>query len=52
MFNLEQTAKMYNISIERLKEQYKANAEGLERMYNKAVAPGKRLMGTLPNNSN
>ena len=45
MFTLEQTAKMYNITVEALKIQYKANAEGLERMYNKAVSTGKKVNG-------
>lgn len=42
---LEQIAKQFGITVERLKEQYKANAEGLERMYNKALSTGKKVGG-------
>lgn len=44
-FNIEQTAAMFNVSVERIKEQYAANAQGLERMYNKAVLTGKKQGG-------
>lgn len=45
IFTLEQTAAMYGITVERLKEQYKANAEGMQRMYNKAVKTSKKVGG-------
>lgn len=45
ILTLEQIAKMYGITIERLKEQYKANAEGMERMYNRAIQTGKKVGG-------
>lgn len=45
IFTIEQTAAFYGITVERLKEQYKANAEGMQRMYNKAVSTGKKVGG-------
>ena len=42
---IEQTAKMYGVSIEAIKAQYAANAQGLEKMYNKAVETGKKVNG-------
>lgn len=44
-FTIEQTAVMFNVSVERIKEQYAANALQLEGMYNKAVATGKKQGG-------
>lgn len=44
-FTPEQAAKMFGVSIERIKEQYLANAQGLEKMYNKAIATGKKVNG-------
>jgi len=41
----EQVAKMLGVSLERIKEQYLSNAQGLEKMYNKAVATGKKVNG-------
>lgn len=45
IFTIEQTAKMYGITVERLKQQYADNAKGMERMYNKAVETGKKVGG-------
>jgi hypothetical protein len=44
-FTPEQSAKMFGVSIERIKEQYLANAQGLEKMYLKAVSTGKKVNG-------
>jgi hypothetical protein len=44
-FTIEQTAAMFNVSVERIKEQYAANAKQLEGMYNKAVFTGKKQGG-------
>lgn len=44
-FTAQQAAKMFGVSIERIKEQYLANAQGLEKMYNKAIATGKKVNG-------
>lgn len=41
----EQVAKMFGVSVERIKEQYLANAQGLEKMYNKAITTGKKVNG-------
>lgn len=38
-------AEVFNVSAERIKEQYKANAEGLKKMYEKAVYTGKKVNG-------
>lgn len=45
IFTIEQTAKMYGVTIEVIKAQYLANAKGMERMYNKAVETGKKVGG-------
>lgn len=45
VFTLEQTAAMYGITVERLKEQYRFNAEGMQRMYDKALETGKKVGG-------
>lgn len=45
IFTIEQTAKMYGVSVEAIKAQYAANAQGMERMYNKAVETGKKVGG-------
>jgi len=45
IFTIEQTAAMYGITVERLKQQYADNAKGMERMYNKAVTTGKKVGG-------
>lgn len=41
----EQMCKFYGCSIDQLKKQYAANAEGLNRMYEKAKATGKKVNG-------
>lgn len=45
IFTIEQTAKMYGVSVEAIKAQYLANAQGMERMYNKAIDTGKKVGG-------
>lgn len=45
LFTIEQTAAMYGVSVEAIKAQYLANAQGMERMYNKAVETGKKVGG-------
>ena len=45
IFTIEQTAKMYGVPVEAIKAQYLANAQGMERMYNKANATGKKVGG-------
>ncbi len=45
LFTIEQTAAMYGVSAEAIKAQYFANAQGMERMYNKAVETGKKVNG-------
>lgn len=45
LFTIEQTAKMYGVSVEAIKAQYLANAQGMERMYNKAVETSKKVNG-------
>jgi len=44
-FTIEQTAAMYGVTVEAIKAQYLANAQGIERMYNKAVDTGKKVGG-------
>ena len=44
-FTVEQTAAMYGVSVDTIKAQYLSNAQGMERMYNKAVATGKKVGG-------
>jgi len=44
-FTPEQAAKMFGVSVERIKEQYAYNAEGLEQMHKKAVSTGKKVNG-------
>jgi hypothetical protein len=44
-FTVEQTAKAFNVSVEAIKAQYAANAESMERMYNKAIETGKKVNG-------
>jgi hypothetical protein len=44
-FTPEEAAKMFGVSIERIKEQYLANAQGLEKMHQKAVLTGKKVNG-------
>lgn len=41
----QQAAKIFNVSVDRIKEQYKANAEILDRMYKKSVSTGKKVNG-------
>ncbi len=45
IFTIEQTAAIYGVSIEAIKAQYLANAQGMERMYNKAIETGKKVNG-------
>ena len=45
IFTIEQTAAMYGVTVEAIKAQYLANAQGMERMYNKAVETGKKVGG-------
>ena len=42
---IEQTAKMYGVTVEAIKAQYLANIEGLERMHRKALETGKKVNG-------
>jgi hypothetical protein len=42
---IEQTAAMFGVTVEAVKAQYAANADVLERMYNKAVSTGKKQGG-------
>jgi hypothetical protein len=42
---IEDLAKLYNVSVERIKEQYAANAKGLQAMYEKALEKGKKVGG-------
>ena len=45
IFTIEQTAAMHGVTVEAIKAQYAANAQGMERMYNKAVSTGKKVGG-------
>ena len=45
IFTIERTAAMYGVSVEKIKAQYLANAQGMESMYNKAVSTGKKVGG-------
>lgn len=45
MKTIEETADFYGVTVEAIKAQYLANAQGLERMYNKAVSTGKKVGG-------
>lgn len=42
---IEATAKIFNVPVERIKEQYLANANGLQKMYEKAIKTGKKVNG-------
>ena len=42
-FTIEQTAEMFGVSIQRIKDQYLANAKGLQQMLDKAVKTGKKV---------
>lgn len=39
----EEAAQLFGVSIERIKEQYLDNAKTFEKMYNKAIATGKKV---------
>jgi hypothetical protein len=41
----EQLCKVYHCTLDQLDNQYKENAEGLDRMYQKAVRTGKKVNG-------
>ena len=41
----EQAAKLFGVSLERIKDQYLANAQELEKMHGKAVKTGKKVNG-------
>ena len=39
----EEAAQLFGVSIERIKEKYLDNAKTFEKMYNKAIATGKKV---------
>lgn len=41
----EQTAIQFGVSVERVKQQYVANAEGLKKLWEKAEKSGKKVNG-------
>jgi hypothetical protein len=43
--SVEDAAKFFGVSVERIKAQYLENAKGLEEMYVKAVTTGKKVNG-------
>lgn len=44
-FTPTQAANLFNVPLDRIKEQYKANAEILAGMHKKAIATGKKVNG-------
>lgn len=44
-FTPEQVAQMFKVPVANVKVQYAANAETLKKMYDKAVATGKKVSG-------
>lgn len=43
--NIQQIAGFFKVTPDRVKEQYKDNAEVLRKMYEKSVATGKKVNG-------